>query len=119
MLGSLISVAAQTARRGPLIGYCNRARALVVSRIRAQRNAIHVGTRRHHATGRVAAAVPAQLPLSTFAHTRAHGQATPRQIEDLQLRRTEFSNAEYIQQLQALILESARINEAIEQLSSE
>lgn len=42
-----------------------------------------------------------------------------RQIEDLQLRRTEFSNAEYIQQLQALILESARINEAIEQLSSE
>jgi len=40
-----------------------------------------------------------------------------RQIEDLQLRRNEFSNADYIQQLQALILESARINEEIDQLS--
>ncbi len=41
------------------------------------------------------------------------------QIEDLQLRRNEFSNADYIQQLQALILESARINEEIDQLSNE
>jgi hypothetical protein len=42
-----------------------------------------------------------------------------RKIEDLQLRRNEFSNSDYIQQLQALILESARINEEIDQLSSE
>ena len=42
-----------------------------------------------------------------------------RQIESLQLRRGEMSNAEYIEQLQALILQSARINEEIDQLSSE
>ncbi|MBN4075155.1 MAG: hypothetical protein COA71_00890 [SAR86 cluster bacterium] len=42
-----------------------------------------------------------------------------RQIESLQLRRTELSNADYIEQLQALILQSARINEEIDQLTSE
>ena len=42
-----------------------------------------------------------------------------RQIESLQLRRGEMSNAEYIEQLQAMILQSARINEEIDQLSSE
>lgn len=42
-----------------------------------------------------------------------------RQIEGLQLRRTEFSNQEYIEQLQALILQSATINEEIDQLLEE
>jgi len=42
-----------------------------------------------------------------------------RQIESLQLRRSELSNQEYIQQLQALILQSARINEEIDQLTGE
>lgn len=42
-----------------------------------------------------------------------------RQIESLQLRRSEMNNTEYIEQLQALILQSARINEEIDQLSSE
>lgn len=38
------------------------------------------------------------------------------QIESLQLRRNEFSNAEYIQRLQALILESAQVGEQIDTL---
>lgn len=42
-----------------------------------------------------------------------------RQIEGLQLRRGEFSNQEYIEQLQALILQSAAINEEIDQLIDE
>ena len=42
-----------------------------------------------------------------------------RQIEDLQLRRAEFANQEYIEQLQALILQSATINEEIDQLIGE
>lgn len=42
-----------------------------------------------------------------------------RQIESLQLRRTELENQDYIEQLQELILQSARINEEIEQLTSE
>jgi hypothetical protein len=42
-----------------------------------------------------------------------------RQIENLQLRRNEISNEVYIEQLQDLILQSARINEEIEQLSNE
>ncbi len=42
-----------------------------------------------------------------------------RQIENLQLRRSELSNQEYIEQLQALILQSARINEEIDQLTDE
>lgn len=42
-----------------------------------------------------------------------------RQIEDLQLRRDELSNVEYIQQLQELIIQSATINEEIDQLSQE
>lgn len=39
------------------------------------------------------------------------------QIEQLQLRRNEFTNADYIQQLQALILESAQVGEQIDALS--
>ena len=35
-------------------------------------------------------------------------------IEDLQLRRAEFSNTEYVQQLQALVLQSAELSEKIE-----
>ncbi|MES2626215.1 MAG: hypothetical protein V4628_13105 [Pseudomonadota bacterium] len=35
-------------------------------------------------------------------------------IEDLQLRRAEFSNAEYIEQLQALVLQSAELSEKID-----
>jgi hypothetical protein len=35
-------------------------------------------------------------------------------IEDLQLRRAEFSNSEYIEQLQALVLQSAELSEKIE-----
>src|SRR5688572_27294508 len=35
-------------------------------------------------------------------------------IEDLQLRRAEFSNTDYIQQLQALVLQSAELSEKIE-----
>ena len=42
-----------------------------------------------------------------------------RQIESLQLRRTELTNQEYIEQLQDLILQSARINEEIDLLGSE
>lgn len=42
-----------------------------------------------------------------------------RQIESLQLQRSELSNKEYIEQLQALILQSARINEEIDQLNGE
>jgi hypothetical protein len=42
-----------------------------------------------------------------------------RQIENLQLQRSELSNQEYIEQLQALILQSARINEEIDQLTGE
>ena len=42
-----------------------------------------------------------------------------RQIESLQLRRSELNNVEYIEQLQALILQSARINEELDQLTSE
>ncbi len=42
-----------------------------------------------------------------------------RQIETLQLRRSELSNQEYIEQLQALILQSARINEELDQLTNE
>ena len=38
------------------------------------------------------------------------------EIESLQLRRNEFSNAEYIQRLQALILESAQVGEEIDVL---
>ena len=38
------------------------------------------------------------------------------EIESLQLRRNEFTNAQYIQSLQALILESAEISEQIESL---
>jgi len=38
------------------------------------------------------------------------------EIESLQLRRNEFSNVEYIQNLQALILESAEISEQIDSL---
>lgn len=40
------------------------------------------------------------------------------QIEELQLRRREYSNEDYIQQLQALILESATVSEEIERLGS-
>lgn len=40
-------------------------------------------------------------------------------IEDLQLKRGQYSNTEYIQLLQALILESATITEEIELLSEE
>lgn len=39
------------------------------------------------------------------------------EIEELQLRRREYSNAAYINQLQSLILESATISEEIDQLS--
>ena len=42
-----------------------------------------------------------------------------KQIESLQLSRTDLSNEEYIQQLQTLILQSARINEEIDQLTDE
>lgn len=42
-----------------------------------------------------------------------------RQIESLQLRRTELTNEDYIEQLQDLILQSARINEEIDLLGSE
>lgn len=42
-----------------------------------------------------------------------------REIESLQLRRSELSNQEYIVQLQALILQSATINEEIDQISGE
>jgi hypothetical protein len=42
-----------------------------------------------------------------------------RQIESLQLRRAEMNNQEYIEQLQALILRSATINEEIDQLTNE
>ena len=42
-----------------------------------------------------------------------------RQIESLQLRRTELTNQEYIEQLQDLILQSARINEEIDLLGNE
>ncbi len=42
-----------------------------------------------------------------------------REIESLQLRRGELSNQVYIEQLQELILQSARINEEIDQLNSE
>ncbi len=41
------------------------------------------------------------------------------QIESLQLRRPELSNQEYIEQLQALILQSATINEEIDQIRGE
>ena len=51
------------------------------------------------------------------ADLQAQSDAINRQIEDLQLRRNELGNQEYLQQLQELILESARINEEIEQLS--
>ena len=37
-------------------------------------------------------------------------------IEDLQLRRNEFTNADYIQRLQALILESAQVSEQIDMI---
>jgi hypothetical protein len=40
-------------------------------------------------------------------------------IEGLQLRRNEFSNADYIQRLQALILESAQVSEQIDALSGD
>ncbi len=40
-------------------------------------------------------------------------------IQDLQLRRNTLENTDYIKQLQALILESAKVNEEIEQLTSE
>jgi hypothetical protein len=36
------------------------------------------------------------------------------EIENLQLRRNQMSNAEYIQQLQALVLQSAELSERIE-----
>jgi hypothetical protein len=39
------------------------------------------------------------------------------EIESLQLRRNEFSNADYIERLQALILESAQVSEQIDMLS--
>ncbi len=38
------------------------------------------------------------------------------EIESLQLRRNEFTNSEYIQRLQALILQSAEVSEEIETL---
>ena len=38
------------------------------------------------------------------------------EIESLQLRRNEFPNSEYIQRLQALILQSAQVSEEIEML---
>jgi hypothetical protein len=38
-------------------------------------------------------------------------------IEALQLRRNEYTNADYIQRLQALILESAQVSEQIDELS--
>jgi hypothetical protein len=38
------------------------------------------------------------------------------EIESLQLRRNEFSNADYVQRLQSLILESAQVGEQIELL---
>jgi len=41
------------------------------------------------------------------------------QIEDLQLRRNEYSNAEYVERLQALILESAQVSEQIDMLRGE
>lgn len=39
------------------------------------------------------------------------------EIEQLQLRRNEYTNADYIQRLQALILESAQVSEQIDALS--
>jgi len=41
------------------------------------------------------------------------------QVEDLQLRRNEYSNAEYVERLQALILESAQVSEQIDMLRGE
>lgn len=38
------------------------------------------------------------------------------EIENLQLRRNEFTNADYIRQLQALILQAAEVSEELEQL---
>jgi len=43
-------------------------------------------------------------------------QAIDDQIEELQLRRSELGNAAYIQQLQALILEAAKLSEQIDAL---
>ena len=43
-------------------------------------------------------------------------QELDNQIEELQLRRGEYSNADYIQRLQALILESAGVSEQIDAL---
>jgi len=40
-------------------------------------------------------------------------------IEALQLRRNEYSNADYIQRLQALILESAQVSEQIDELNED
>jgi len=40
-------------------------------------------------------------------------------IEGLQLRRNEFSNADYIQRLQTLILESAQVSEQIDELNGD
>ncbi len=41
------------------------------------------------------------------------------QIESLQLQRDEFSNEDYIQRLQALVLESARLNQDMDRLRDE
>ena len=51
------------------------------------------------------------------AELQEQSLAIDRQIEELQLRRGEFSNQEYIEQRQGLILQSASINEEIDQLT--
>ncbi|MDG2090153.1 MAG: C13 family peptidase [Gammaproteobacteria bacterium] len=64
-----------------------------------------------------------QVAISTenprIAELQEQNLEIDRQIESLQLRRTELSNEDYIEQLQALILQSARINEEIDQLTRE
>jgi len=45
-------------------------------------------------------------------------QELDQDIEELQLRRNEFTNADYIQQLQALILQAAEVSEELEQLQA-
>ena len=62
-----------------------------------------------------------QAPETGADDPRISGLLTRRQeldneIESLQLRRNEFSNTDYIERLQALILESAQVSEQIDML---
>jgi len=68
---------------------------------------------------RISSSIPEDDDNPVIARLRAQQLEIDQQIESLQLRRNDFSAQEYIEQLQALVLESARINQQIDQLREE